>query len=133
VAGLRNRGNRQQQQQQLSRGKQLAQYLPNKTLQHLQSCKAMAFQSEQYGGLQDVPLIPLQVLLGNPLYSSAKVSAGRSFDPCSPPNCASKLHEGMKGTPAVHHISADKHVCLQHMLPYVVYTTACIAGEATVN
>jgi hypothetical protein len=46
-------------------------------LQHFRSCKAINVQDDRYGGLQDVPLIPLRVLLGNPLYSSAKVGVCR--------------------------------------------------------
>lgn len=60
----------------------LAQH-PRGEPQHTRSRKAMDLKSCQDFQLQDVPLIPLQVLLGNPLYSSAKVSWCSSMFACA--------------------------------------------------
>jgi hypothetical protein len=60
-----------QQQQQQFHG--LAQHLQG-TIQRTISCKVMRLeQNQDVVTMQNVPLIPLNVLLGNPLYSSAKV------------------------------------------------------------
>jgi hypothetical protein len=81
-----NRRPGQQQQQQL-RG--FPQHPQRMAWDRSASCKAVVNQEHQSVGLQDVPLIPLQVLLGNPLYSSAKVRI--------------RMRNG--------------HVCLQHAWP----------------
>lgn len=69
----------QQQQNVYILGEQL-----HGTRQHTHSCEANNLKRNQdVVQLQDVPLIPLKVLLGNPLHSSAKVRTSSSTYACS--------------------------------------------------